>query len=132
MTKISNLTIGDIMSTALITMKARDTVAAADLDMRLANIRHIPVVDDKEHLIGIVSNRDIARALGVRQKKSVVVSEVMATAVHTVAPDTPAREGVELMLEHKIGSLPVIGDQEQLVGIVTDTDFLEIARRALS
>ena len=55
----------EIMTTALITMKATDTVRHADVDMKLANIRHIPVTDDHDHLIGILSNRDVLRALGV-------------------------------------------------------------------
>jgi len=132
----SSLTVREIMTTALITMKARDTVRHADVDMKLANIRHIPVVDDKNHLIGILSNRDVLRALGGteedEERDGVIIGDIMTRQVHTVREDTPAFEAAEIMLEQKIGALPVIGDEEQLVGLVTETDFVRIAAEALA
>jgi CBS domain-containing protein len=129
---LEGTTVGEMMTTALITMKARDKIQSADLDMRLAGIRHLPVVDDRNHVIGILSNRDLARALGQRDAATLVVADIMSRHVFTVGADTPAAEAAELMIEHKIGALPVVGDEEQIIGLVTETDFLEIARRALS
>jgi CBS domain-containing protein len=129
---LEGTTVGDMMTTALITMKAREKLASADLDMRLAGIRHLPVVDDRNHVIGILSNRDVARALGQRDVTGLVVGDVMSKHVVTVQADTSAALAAELMIEHKIGALPVIGDEEQIIGLVTETDFLEIARRALA
>ncbi|RMH42129.1 MAG: CBS domain-containing protein, partial [Deltaproteobacteria bacterium] len=63
------------MTTALITMKPTDTVVHADVDMRLANIRHIPVVDDRGKLVGILSNRDVLRALGQADIESVRIGD---------------------------------------------------------
>jgi CBS domain-containing protein len=125
------LTCADIMTTALITMRATETVKRADIDMKLAAIRHIPVVDDRQRLIGIVSNRDVLRALGTAGD-SVVVGTIMTKRVRTVAEDTPAHEAAGLMLEYKIGALPVIGDEQQLVGMITETDFLALAQEALA
>ena len=127
------MNVREIMTTALIAMKANDTVKRADVDMKLASIRHLPVVDDRNHVIGILSNRDVLRALGDAGGASdgVVVGDIMTRQVHTVREDTPAHEAATLMLEHKIGALPVVGDEEQLVGLVTETDFLRIARDAL-
>jgi len=100
--------------------------------MKLGDIRHIPIVDEKAHLVGIISNRDVFRALGGSKRGKVIpVWEIMKRDVVTVRPGTPAHVAVELMLEKKIGSLPVIGDGEQLIGIVTETDFLAIAHEAL-
>jgi len=45
-----------------------------------------------------------------------------------VTPDTPVHEAIELLLEHRFGSLPVLGTDGHLMGIVTDTDFLAAAR----
>jgi len=129
------MTVRQIMTTALITLKAKDTVRHADVDMKLANIRHIPVIDDKNHLIGMLSNRDVLRALGGNvgddTADGVIIGDIMTRQVHTVREDTMAHEAASLMLEQKIGALPVIGDEEQLVGLVTETDFVRIAYDAL-
>ena len=47
-------------------------------------------------------------------------------------PDDPADKAVAIMIEHKIGSLPVVDEEENLIGIVTETDFLQVAYRALA
>lgn len=126
------LTVEDLMTTNLMTLPAKGTIGQADAEMKLGEVRHIPVVDEKGHLVGIVSNRDVFKALGrTNRGKAIPVWEVMKRDVVTVRPGTPAHEAVELMLEKKIGALPVIGDGEQLVGIVTETDFLAIAHEAL-
>ncbi len=123
----NSLTVGDFMTTALITMKASDTVKHADVDMRLANIRHIPVVDDKGNLVGILSNRDVLRALGTNgTAEGIRIGDIMTSRVRTCQEDTPASKAAEEMMEHKIGALPVVGDAGQLVGLVTETDFVRI------
>ena len=126
------LTVEDLMTTNLMTLSAKDSIGHADAEMKLGDVRHIPVVDQKGHVVGIVSNRDVFRALGrTNRGKSIPIWEIMRRDVLTVRPETPAHEAVGLMLEKKIGALPVIGDGEQLIGIVTETDFLAIAREAL-
>lgn len=127
---MSDLTVSDLMSTALITVGPKDSVNRADLEMRLAGIRHFPVVDARNHLVGIVSDRDLLR--GFANGDVVSIDAVMTTAVQTVTEETSAAEAVELLLEHKFGCLPVTGDDGQLVGLVTETDFLQVAYRALT
>jgi len=128
--RLETLTAQDVMTTAVITLKEGDTVSDADAEMHLADIRHLPVVDKHGHLVGIVSNRDLMRALARARGKAVKVAEVMTRKVRTIRPDTPIRQATSLMLQHKIGALPVVGDEEELVGIVTETDLLRIAHRA--
>ena len=60
--KLERLTVGDMMTTALITLKGGDRLTRADVDMKLANVRHIPVIDDRGHCIGVLSNRDVLGA----------------------------------------------------------------------
>jgi len=127
-----HLRVADLMSTALVTVRPRDTVERADLDMRLAGIRHFPVVDDRNHLVGVISDRDILRAFGVADTRLIVIADLMTTDVRTIAADASAADAVDLLLDNKIGCLPVVGDDGQLVGLVTETDFLEVAQRALS
>ena len=124
-----DLAVTDLMSTALITAKPKDLILRAEKDMAIADIRHLPVVDDRNRLVGIVSNRDLLRAIGGGKRR--LIGEVMTSKVRVVRPDTPAREAAQLMISHKIGALPVVGDEMELVGIITETDFLQVAVRAL-
>jgi CBS domain-containing protein len=123
------ISIESVMSTALLTVRDTDTLAAAGERMEAAGIRHLPVSDAHNHVVGIISTRDLA-AHG--RKKTKRVGEVMSRDVKTVRPDDPADKAVALMIENKIGSLPVIDEEENLVGIVTETDFLQVAYRALT
>ena len=127
----ANLMVTDVMSSQPICGKQWETVGKADADMRLADIRHLPVVDERDHLLGILSDRDVGKALARARGKSLRLDEVMTTDVLTVRPSTLAREATWLMLDHKIGSLPVVDDQQRLVGIVTETDFLRLAHQVL-
>lgn len=120
-------TVEDFMRTAVITLHVGDTLAMAREQMAIAEIRHLPVVDEHNRVVGIVSDRDL-RAAGRAKKR---IGDVMRHPVRTVRPSTPAYEAASLLLEHKIGSLPVIAADEQLVGIVTESDFLAVAREAL-
>lgn len=124
------LSVEDLMSTAVIALHASDTVGRVREEMAIAEIRHIPVIDDKNHVIGIVSNRDLHRAAQAHAPRR--VADVMTRQPCTVRPSTPAAEAAAIMIERKIGSLPVVGDDEQLVGVITETDFLAVAHQALS
>ncbi|HUM11231.1 MAG TPA: CBS domain-containing protein [Myxococcaceae bacterium] len=119
--------VGDLMSTALIVVHDSDSIGVADAQMKLGSIRHVPVVDMKQNLVGILSAGDVLLALA-RGKKQVRVGETMSRKPVTVTPETPVHEAIELLLEHKFGSLPVLGTDGHLMGIVTETDFLVAAR----
>jgi len=129
--KRKHLNVEDLMSTAVISLKETDTLGRAHLEMHVATIRHIPVVDDRNHVVGILSNRDLIGAIATRQDTGVPVAELMTRSVRTVRQGLPAHQAAEILLEEKIGSLLVVGDDEQLVGIVTETDFLSVAHKAL-
>jgi CBS domain-containing protein len=121
----------DFMSTAVITLKETDALSAAQIEMHLAEIRHLPVVDTRNHVVGVVSDRDILRNRTKLDDEPLPVAQIMSRRVRTVRAATPAHEAASLMLEQKIGCLPVIGEEEQIVGIITESDFLRIAERAL-
>lgn len=125
----AEMTVGDLMTTALVTLKESDTIQLADTEMKLGRMRHIPVVDERQHLVGMLSARDVLAALA-RGKRAVPVGEFMSRHLVTVTPLTPAREAVDLLIDNQFGSLPVLGDEGQLVGIITETDFLLATREA--
>ncbi len=127
-------TVRDIMSAEVTTLGRNDTLLLAKDIMNLGRIRHFPVVEDDE-LVGVVSQRDLYRAsLGTVMQygekaqraflESVVVKEVMADPI-SIGPDATVRDAARLMMEHKIGCLPVLED-DRLVGIVTETDMLQV------
>jgi acetoin utilization protein AcuB len=122
------------MTGALITATPETPVLDARSLMQKERIRHLLVTDKKGELLGIVTDRDIrlnlpsqATSLSVWEINhlftKLTVGEVMTRLVITIGPDRPAREGAQLMLERKIGALPVL-DDGHLVGIITETDIV--------
>jgi len=117
----------------------KDLMIADDV-MRLSRIRHLPVVeDDSDDLAGILSSRDLlqgalSRAVGYGERArqrlmgTLVVKEVMTTDPVTIAPDASLREAARVMLDRKIGCLPVVEDG-RLVGLLTESDMLAFVAR---
>lgn len=127
------LTVRDMMTTTVSTLGRNDTLDLADDLMRMGRIRHLPVLDEGR-VVGVVSQRDLFRsalavALGYGERaqktllKTLTVKMVMHEPAVTIAPDATLTEATRLMLEHKIGSLPVV-EGHTLIGIVTETDIL--------
>lgn len=123
----SELRISDIMTTALVTVNAGETVTSAHAEMQVGVIRHLPVVDDRKRLVGVLSDRDVLHARSGRAK----ISEVMTRDVITVRPDSPAVTAASIMLDEKISSVLVVDEDGTLVGMVTQSDYLDLARRSL-
>jgi CBS domain-containing protein len=122
-----HLEVAALMTPSPLTVRRSATVRQALAKMRAADVRHLPVVDAHGRLAGFLSDRDLLGA-GDDERK---VEEVMAADVLTVRPTTLAREVSALLLDRKIGAVPVADDEGHLVGIVTETDFLRIAHEAL-
>jgi CBS domain-containing protein len=127
--KRHELRVRDLMSTALQTVTTSDPVAEARARMEIGIIRHLPVIDERGRLVGVLSDRDLLRA--PPSKHPAHVAEVMSRNLITTTPEANAHVAADLMLEHQISSLPVIDDDGTLVGLVTVTDYVELARRAL-
>ncbi|MEB2343152.1 MAG: CBS domain-containing protein [Deltaproteobacteria bacterium] len=128
----------DVMSTEVATVLRNDQLVIADDLMRLGRIRHTPVLDEATgEVVGVLSQRDLfrgalARALGygahAQQKVMgmLLVKEVMTNDPVTVEPDTALVEAARIMLERKLGCLPVVA-KGRLVGILTEGDFVRLA-----
>lgn len=127
--KAPALRVADLMTTALTTVHASDPVTGAHAEMQVAGIRHLPVIDERGRLVGVLSDRDVLRAIAA--KKSVRVADVMTRDLVTALDQAPADVPAELMLEQNISSVLVVDDANTLVGMVTMTDYLHLARRAL-
>lgn len=121
------VTVAEIMTPSPFVIGAADRVGQALRQMQLGSFRHLPVVDEENRVVGIVSQRDLLTA----ETGSVSVGSVMCADVKAVRPETAAHEAAYVLLRHKIGCVPVLDDDGVLVGIVTETDFLHVAYTAL-
>jgi acetoin utilization protein AcuB len=89
--------------------------------MQSGGFRCLPVVHDGR-LIGIVTDRDLRQYMGLLEK--IKVNAVMTKSVVTVSPRDTIEKAAQLMLEHKIGGLPVV-EENKLVGVLTTSDLLK-------
>jgi CBS-domain-containing membrane protein len=123
------------MTTDVKTIGRNDELTIADDIMKMKRLRHLPVVEEGR-LVGMLTQRDLfhaalSTALNFGEKaqkgflKTVVAKEVMTDEVLTIDPDADVKEAARLMIEHKIGCLPVV-ESGKLVGLVTETDLLRI------
>jgi CBS domain-containing protein len=121
------------MTRDLFTVRPDDIVDFAATLMDWRHVRHVPVEDGKGHLVGLVSHRCLLRLFAqgrIGKEEKVTVGEIMDTEPITVGPDTPTSEAIRVMREKRISCLPVIREG-QLVGIVTEHDFIVVASRLL-
>ncbi len=123
-------TVGDLMSTVLVSLRETDRVSTAAREMTLSAIRHLPVVDEKGHLVGLVSSTDVVAAVG--HKSDPEIGTIMARDLYTVRRDSPAERAAATMIDQKLNALPVVGAGGELIGIITATDFLVVAYQALT
>jgi acetoin utilization protein AcuB len=123
----------DRMSKRPLTIGAEESVSEAHRYMEEQKVRHLPVVDKAGKMVGLVTEDDllkagpsIATSLSVWEIHSLLmkikVKDVMVRKVITTTEDTPIEEAAHMLLDHKIGCLPVMRDG-RLVGIITESDL---------
>jgi acetoin utilization protein AcuB len=119
--------IDSVMSRSVVTTEPSRSCQSAARLMREGRFRHLPVVS-RGHLVGmVVSDRGVTAL-----REHCTIGEVMRTDVISVPPDTPIEVAARLMLDNKIGALPVIEDgSDALVGIITQSDLFEVLVRLL-
>ena len=128
-------TVSEVMTTEVTTLDRNDTLQLAQDIMTLGRVRHFPAIEDGQ-VVGVMSQRDLYKAslgsvmkYGAKAQRefldTIAVKEVMQYPPITIAPHASVKEAARLMLEEKIGCLPVL-DGAKLVGIVTETDMLKL------
>ncbi len=134
--------VSHLMTTKVVTLFEEQTLPLAGRLMQFRKIRHLPVVDDNNHVVGIVTHRDVLRSqisvltgLDAKERNalqsSVQVKDIMNRDVWTVSQDATAYRAASLLADHRFGCLPVVDNNHHLVGIITDSDFLKFAVRVL-
>jgi CBS domain-containing protein len=130
--KYGGMKVVDVMTKDPLIMVPSETIAQADELMAVNKIRQLPVVNERE-LIGIITDRDIRSFLSgslisapeAREKAlHTKIGDVMTRDPLTLSPDDELREAVELLINEKVGGIPVVDGAEGIVGIVTYVDVL--------
>jgi acetoin utilization protein AcuB len=115
--------VSNYMTAAPVTIGLDADYGSAFDIMEDKNMHHLPVVDAAGEVVGILTRRDLQLAARHFQEAPVEVAEVMHTPVSTVKPDTKLSEAAAMMMEQHIGGLPVMDDNNHIIGIVTETDL---------
>lgn len=131
--KPSFLRVEQYMATDLLTANEDEPIELVANLMDWHKVHHIPVEDNQHRLVGLVSHRPLLRFLANNKNpddKPIPVREVMQTNLITVDRSTSTMDAIALMRKHGIACLPVVQDG-QLIGIVTEHDFMKIAGQLL-
>ncbi|WP_246941279.1 CBS and ACT domain-containing protein [Bacillus pinisoli] len=117
--------VDEIMKKKVITLLSTDTIRKAKLLMLENGIRHLPVVNDQQQVIGLVTRSDLYQYFLTSgdEEDRAVIADVMNTKVITGHPLDFIEEVAAICFERKIGCLPIT-ENNKLVGIVTETDLL--------
>jgi len=115
--------VGEIMTKNVITARAASGVTDVIQLMSRHHITGLPVVDDDNRLIGVVSESDI---IG---KGGDTVGEIMTSGSYTVTEDTTLGDAAEVLLRRRIRRLPVVRGENQLVGLLSRSDLIDFFAR---
>jgi CBS domain-containing protein/gamma-glutamyl:cysteine ligase YbdK (ATP-grasp superfamily) len=127
------LRLGQFMTEELFTVRPDDLLDLAASIMDWKHVRHVPVEDDKGHLVGLISHRAILREVAkgrVNNANPAAVKDVMRINPITAEPETLTVDAIRLMRDNKLGCLPIVS-KGKLVGIVTDHDLIDVAGKLL-
>lgn len=124
------------MARKVITVDKETSLLEAQKLMQQRDVRHLPVVDDDNHLVGIVTDRDIRSVLPHRLAKGqadaqmneqyahVKVADAMTTDLLTISPRHTLQDAILLIEQKKVGAFPVVDDDNKLLGILSVRDLL--------
>jgi CBS domain-containing protein len=118
--------VADVMTAKVVTLSVHHSFNDAANLMNDRYFRHCVVVDSHSNIVGVISDRDILRALARNpNSRSKSLDQIMTPNPITVKRSTPIIDAVSKMLSKRINCLPVIEDDGTVCGIVTSTDLLK-------
>ncbi len=130
----SKLKVEEFMSTDLFTVQRDDLIELVAEIMNWRRIRYMPVENAKGELVGLVSSRMLLRHFArnnrLKSNELTTVKEIMVERPITATPETTILEAMKIMQQNRIGCLPIVKGKE-LVGIITEMDFLRITARLM-
>ncbi|MFK5891750.1 MAG: CBS domain-containing protein [Pseudomonadota bacterium] len=121
------------MTDNVIALSPDDNLSKASELMSSKKIRHIPIVNENQNLVGLITQHDVLKAAtscldasSNNADKNVPVSRIMITKVRTISPNERLKAAGLIMEKYKYGCIPVLSN-DKLIGIITDTDFVGVA-----
>lgn len=139
---MKDIPIKEIMVQPVFTVHDDDLLSAVEAKFRLHGVRHLPVVDEGNHLVGIFTLRDLTRCASPRktddgyrfdpeQLDRFILKHVMTRDPVALGPDEMLMHAVDIMARDKYGCIPIVLADGVLVGIVTQIDALKFLARCL-
>ncbi len=127
----------EYMTSQVFSVQEDHKLLIAEEVMHWANCRHIPVIDNAAHLVGLITQRDLLRASlsalpgeespGQREHLTHIhVRDVMGTDVAVIDPEATIQVAAKMMRRGKFGCLPVVDIHNKLLGILTENDLLRV------
>ena len=137
---MKDIPLKEIMVTRVFTAYMEDPLSAVEAKFRLHGVRHLPVVDGKNRVVGIFTLRDLSRWLSPRKTEEgyrfdpdqldrVILKYVMTKDPLVLGPEDALIDAVEIMARDKFGCIPIVDARHVLVGIVTQIDVLKFFAR---
>jgi len=133
--------VSNYMTPQVVSIPATMGIREAFFMMKENSIRHLPIVDEQNRLIGIISDRELRRPNWVDEAQdiahvyyldnSMLVSDVMITNVHVLHTYDTLNKAVSLLLDHHIGAAPVLDKTENLVGMLSAIDLLRALKDSI-
>lgn len=124
----------DYMTASVVSANLRDGLRQTFYRMRERGVRHMPVLDDRERLVGIISDRDLRRPDWVDDEENVAryylldnsakVEGAMTPAPITVNGDSDIADALAIFLDRRYGALPVVDAERRVIGMLSAYDVL--------
>jgi CBS domain-containing membrane protein len=134
-------TVADVMTRKIVTVSEKDALEDVEKGMQRLRFRHLPVVDASGKLVGLLSHGDLLHASSSflsdheAERNALILQQpvrrIMQRELLTVGPEDSLVEAGKLLWESKIGCLPVVDEDDKLLGIITKSDFIRVALRLL-
>lgn len=133
--KPGELKVEELMTTDIFTVQKDDLIDLVVDMMKWNKVRYMPVEDAKGKLVGVISSRSLLKHFStveeLTDEKFATVKDIMLQELITVHPENSIKEAMTLMREKQVGCLPVINESGELVGILTEMDFVRLSGRLI-
>jgi len=126
---LSRTVVGDVMIRDFPTIEKGATTAVTARRLVNMEVNHLPVLSSSSQLVGIVTSWDIAKAVA---KNLLWLDEIMSTDVITTVSDEPIESAAKKMEEHSISALPVVDEDNHLIGLITSDAISTLIGRGIS
>ncbi|MGB9719090.1 MAG: CBS domain-containing protein [Candidatus Anstonellales archaeon] len=123
----SGIKVGEVMRKTVVTTSVNSTITEAASLMKKHNIGSVIALDNRK-AVGILTERDIVRNVVAESKtpSKVKISEAMSRPLRVITPEVALEDAAKLMKKFRVRRLPVINENGELVGIITENDIMKL------